>query len=70
MLRFQPRSKLLPDRDAEFVDLGQMPEQSRVIFFCPDLTDARGGVIEKRRPGFDGRIAIYILEPWLGRKIV
>jgi hypothetical protein len=58
MLRFQPRSKFLPDRDAEFVDLGQMPEQSCMIFFCPGLTDARSGVVEKRTSRFDGRIAI------------
>jgi hypothetical protein len=58
MLRFQPRSKFLPDRDAEFVDLGEMPKQSGMIFFCPGLTDARCRVVEKRNSGFHGSIAI------------
>ena len=58
MLRFQPRSKFLPDRDAEFVDLGQMPKQSGMIFICPGLTDARCGVVEKRTSGFAGKITM------------
>jgi hypothetical protein len=48
--------QLLPDGDTEFVDLGQMPEQSSMIFFCPGLTDARCGVVDKRTSGFGGRI--------------
>jgi hypothetical protein len=52
-------AQLLPDGDTEFVDLGQMPEQSSMIFFCPGLTDARCGVVDKRTSGFGGGITTY-----------
>jgi hypothetical protein len=58
VLRFQPRSQLPPDADAEFVDLRQMPEQSGMIFFSPGLTDAGCRVVDKRASDLDGSIAM------------
>jgi hypothetical protein len=36
--RVQP----LPNFNAELIDLGEMTKQSRVVFVCPGLPDARG----------------------------